>query len=132
MLQDLHAQAMQLRFQGARNIPGPVGYREHPFAPFHLQRNADLFKKSHGILGRHGCKGAVQKPAVGQRVFDQRFRLAVISNVAASFAGNIDFNAQLGVAFDQNDRSAPAGCGASSHHTGGAAAHDDDLHGVTP
>ena len=48
-----------------------------------------------------------------------------------TLAGDIHFNAQLGIALDKGDVSTPLGCGTSRHHAGGTAADDHNFHGYS-
>ena len=113
--------------QSLGDVVGAVRLGEHPPAPLHLQGDAQLLKKGHGVLGGKVGKGPVEElpspGAGGHRLFHG----AVVCHVAPAFPGDAQLSSQLLVLVEQGHGPAPLQQGARGHQSRGAAPHHQDV-----
>lgn len=81
------------------NVLGPVTDGKYPAAPFCFQRNAQILKIRHDILGHAPGKGAVQKLAVAGNIGKKRVSVTIVGEIAPSFSGNAELSSDLFILF---------------------------------
>ena len=123
----LYARADERVCKGVCNIVCAVGDRKHAIAALDLQRHAEGFKKRLRVLRRKPAERAVQKPSLAGDVLQKGFHVAVVRDVAAPLARDAHLAPELAVRLQQHDLRAAARGGIGAHHTGGAAADDNNI-----
>ena len=124
---ELHPQRFEPPLQGRADVERPVTDREHAVSPLRFQRNAELFKKGHGIRAGKPGKHAVEELAVLRNIVQQLLIAAVVRHVATALAGNVQFFSQALIRLQQRHMAAVFRRRNGRHHTGSAAADHDYL-----
>ena len=92
-------QRLQPPLQSGADVKGPVTDGKYPAAPFCFQRNAQILKIRHDILGHAPGKGAVQKLAVAGNIGKKRVSVTIVGEIAPSFSGNAELSSDLFILF---------------------------------
>ena len=121
---DADIQFPQEAGEGLGDVTGLFGSREDPLSALHRDRTAVFFHEGHHILRRKKTQRTVKKPRIAGHLGEKTVQIAVVGQVAAAFAGDIDFLSELFIFFQQGDFSPCAGGKNSGHHAGCAATDD--------
>ena len=123
---DAYPQGFQPPFQCGADVKGAVADREYPVSPLRFQRDAQSFKKCHGIGAGEVSKSTVKEFSITRNIGQQPFDICVVGHVAPAFAGDIQFFPQPLVRFQQRYLRSLFRGGNGRHHPGGAAANHHD------
>ena len=85
--------------QRCNNIFCSVTHRKYSIAPFHFQRNTQLFKICHYIFRHPASKRTVQELWISRHICHERIQITGIGEVAATFSGNPQFSSDLPIFF---------------------------------
>ena len=109
------------------DVAGFFGNGKDALSALYRDRAAVPFQQGHHILRRKKVQRAVKKPRIAGDLGKEPVPVAVIGQVAAAFAGDVDFLPKLFVLFQQGDVRPRTGGEDSGHHAGCAASDDQDV-----
>ena len=110
--------------EGLGDIACFFGGGEDPPAALHGDRTSVFLHQGHHIPGRKKTQRTVEEPRIAGNLGEEFVQIAVVGQVTAAFACNIDFLSEFFVLFQQGHFSPCAGGKNSSHHAGCAATDD--------
>ena len=113
--------------QGPGDIAGLFGGGEDPLSALHGDRAAVFLQQGHHIPGSETVQGAVKEPGIAGNLGQEFIPAAIVGQVAAAFAGDIDLFAELFVFLQQGDRCPCPGSKNGGHHAGRAAPDDHNF-----
>ena len=124
----LKPRAGRVAQKGGAHIFGPVAHREHPAAPFGLERHAQPLEQLHRPGRRKGVQRRVEKAGVGAHILQKGLLAAVVGQVAAAFSGNQDLFARQPAVLQKGHGMAAFQRGAGGHQPRGARPNDQQVH----
>ena len=121
---EFHARTAAGGHEEIGHIRGAVALREHAAAALGFGRQPALLEQRDHRLRRQRVQRGVKELGVGDDVFQKRRYIAVVRDVAAALAGDVQLAAGRAVLFKHRDRLARLRGGKRRHQPGGARADD--------
>lgn len=123
-LPEFGAAALYIPVQGIDNVRCPVTHRKDPVSALSLERDAESFKKRHGVRCTEPVDGTVQEPGIAPHRLEKGVLITVVGDIAAAFSGDKQLAAHLVILLQQQHRkSLFRRCSRAEHSRGSGADH---------
>ena len=113
--------------EGAGDVAGFLRSGENPAAALHRNGAAGTFQQGHHILRGKETEGGIEEAGIARHLGKEGIQVAIVGQVAAALAGDIDLFPELLIFLEERDGSAGTGRKQGSDHSGSAAPDNDDI-----